>query len=81
MKRRKFKQRAWRCIKALVNHTDSYDRLMDGMTVDCTAIQWEELCRWTDVAIEVVRSADVVISGASPLPIIRYRIETMLSAA
>ena len=79
MKRREFKQRAWHCVKAMVRHDGSYERLMDDMTVDCTDAQWEELCRWTDVAINVLQSADVIVTGVSPLPIIRGKIEAMLA--
>ena len=74
MKRREYKQRAWRCIKAYVAD-EGYERIMDDLTVECSELQWQELLNWIEVADEVLKSPEVINSGAAPLPLIRSKLE------
>jgi biotin carboxylase len=75
MKKREFKQRAWKCVKAFVADKD-YESAMDDMTVACSDAQWKELQTWIDVAREVLKLPEVVEVGAAPLPLIRSRLES-----
>ncbi len=74
MKRREYKQRAWRAVKAFVAD-EGYESSMDDLTVACSELQWQELLSWIEVAREVLKSPEVKDSGAAPLPLIRRKIE------
>jgi hypothetical protein len=65
MKRREYKQRAWRAVKAFVAD-EGYESIMDDLTVECSELQWQELLSWIEVAREVLKSPDVAES-ARPL--------------
>lgn len=74
MKRREYKQKAWRCIKAYIAD-EGYERIMDDLTSECSELQWQETLSWLEAADEVLKSPEVKDSGANPLPLIRRKIE------
>ncbi len=75
MLRREYKQRAWRAVKSYVAD-EGYENIMDDLTVECSELQRQELLSWIEVAREVLRSPEVVESGAASLPLIRRKIES-----
>lgn len=59
----------WRAVKAYVAD-EGYENEMDDCSVSFTDAEWDELCRWIDVA-----SAALAEKHAKPLPIIKKRLE------
>ena len=58
----------WRAVKAYVTD-NGYEHTMDDLSIELTDAEWDELCRWIDVASAVLKE-----KPAKPLPIIKERL-------